>query len=135
MVRTAERVAAADRQIHPSELQALKLISLLLINLPAKKPTAPYCGPSSSSRDGSSPQQWVEKRLSDDWPIYAAFLPGILTVAGIGVTALTGSFDATLWDVADVNAFGGNVAGRPFYLLTDLFLLRCGSSAYCSMHF
>jgi tellurite resistance protein TerB len=37
MVRTAERVAAADQQIHLSELQALKLIRLLLINLPAKK--------------------------------------------------------------------------------------------------
>jgi tellurite resistance protein len=34
VVRTAERVAAADRRIHPSELGALKLIRLVMISLP-----------------------------------------------------------------------------------------------------
>ncbi len=39
VVRTAERVAAADRQIHRGELNALRLIRLLLMTLPAKRPT------------------------------------------------------------------------------------------------
>jgi tellurite resistance protein len=39
VVRTAERVAAADRQIHRGELNALKLIRLLLMTLPANRPT------------------------------------------------------------------------------------------------
>jgi len=37
VVRTAERVAAADRKIHPGELQALKLIRLILTSFPVKK--------------------------------------------------------------------------------------------------
>src|ERR1700730_13970256 len=37
VVRSAERVAAADRQIHPGELRALRLIRLIMITLPAKK--------------------------------------------------------------------------------------------------
>lgn len=37
VVRTAERVAAADRQIHRGELNALKLIRLLLMTLPNKR--------------------------------------------------------------------------------------------------
>jgi hypothetical protein len=90
-------------------LQALKLIRLLLINLPTKKPTAPSRG-ASSSVDRSLPRQWVEKRLSDDCPIYAAFLPGILTLAGIGITALTDSwFDGTFWNATGTNAIGGDV--------------------------
>jgi tellurite resistance protein len=36
VVRAAERVAAADRQIHPGELQALKLIRLVLSALPER---------------------------------------------------------------------------------------------------
>jgi tellurite resistance protein len=40
VVRTAERVAAADRQIHPGELRALKLIRLIMITLPATRPPA-----------------------------------------------------------------------------------------------
>ena len=40
VVRTAERVAAADWQIHPAELAALKLIRLFLLTLPTKKPYA-----------------------------------------------------------------------------------------------
>jgi hypothetical protein len=35
VVRTAERVAAADRKIHPGELRALKLIRLVMMTLPA----------------------------------------------------------------------------------------------------
>jgi tellurite resistance protein len=37
VVRTAERVAAADRKIHPGELQALKLIRLIMTACPVKK--------------------------------------------------------------------------------------------------
>ncbi len=40
VVRTAERVAAADRIIHPFELGALKLIRLVMIALPTRKLTA-----------------------------------------------------------------------------------------------
>ena len=36
VVRTAERVAAADRKIHPGELQALKLIRLIMTAFPVK---------------------------------------------------------------------------------------------------
>jgi tellurite resistance protein TerB len=36
VVRAAERVAAADRQIHPKELEVLKLIRLIMINLPTR---------------------------------------------------------------------------------------------------
>jgi tellurite resistance protein TerB len=43
VVRTAERVAAADRQIHPGELRALKLIRLIMITLPARRPPAAFC--------------------------------------------------------------------------------------------
>jgi tellurite resistance protein len=39
VVRTAERVAAADRKIHPGELQALKLIRLIMTAFPVKKAT------------------------------------------------------------------------------------------------
>jgi tellurite resistance protein len=38
VVRTAERVAAADRKIHPSEQQAINLIRLIMLSLPANKP-------------------------------------------------------------------------------------------------
>jgi tellurite resistance protein len=37
VVSTAERVAAADRHMHPNELQAIKLIRLIMTNLPTKK--------------------------------------------------------------------------------------------------
>jgi tellurite resistance protein len=36
VLRTAQRVAAADRQIHPGELQALELIRLIMTSLSAK---------------------------------------------------------------------------------------------------
>ena len=35
IVRTAERVAAADREFHPREQQAIKLIRLIMMTLPA----------------------------------------------------------------------------------------------------
>ena len=38
VVRAAERVAAADLQIHPREEQALKLIRLLLMTMPDRLP-------------------------------------------------------------------------------------------------
>ena len=37
VVRTAERVAAADQKIHPGELQALKLIRLIMTAFPEKR--------------------------------------------------------------------------------------------------
>jgi tellurite resistance protein TerB len=42
VVRTAERVAAADRQIHPGEVRALKLVRLIMITLPARRPSASF---------------------------------------------------------------------------------------------
>ena len=51
VVRTAERVAAADRQIHRGELHALKLIRLLLMTLPAKRPTLESRAVSSSKEE------------------------------------------------------------------------------------
>jgi tellurite resistance protein TerB len=36
VIRTAERIAAADRQIHRNELQAIKLIRLFMASLPAR---------------------------------------------------------------------------------------------------
>ena len=41
VVRTAERVAAADRQIHPGELQALELIRLILPDAAAHQKATP----------------------------------------------------------------------------------------------
>ena len=37
VVRTAERVAAADRTIHPGEEQAIKLIRLIMMSLPVRE--------------------------------------------------------------------------------------------------
>jgi tellurite resistance protein len=37
VVRTAERVTAADGQIHPSELQAIRLVRLFMASLQARK--------------------------------------------------------------------------------------------------
>ena len=39
VVRTATRIAAADRQIHFGEVRALELIRLIMINLPKEQPT------------------------------------------------------------------------------------------------
>ena len=38
VIRTAERVAAADRKIHPGELRALKLIRSIMMALPSNGP-------------------------------------------------------------------------------------------------
>ena len=38
VVRTAQRVAAADQKMHPGELQALKLIRRLMMDLPTRRP-------------------------------------------------------------------------------------------------
>jgi tellurite resistance protein len=37
VVRTGDRVAAADRRIHPAEVRALELIRLILTTLPTRK--------------------------------------------------------------------------------------------------
>ncbi len=42
VIRTAERVAAADRQIHPGEVRALKLIRLIMITLPTRRSSAAF---------------------------------------------------------------------------------------------
>jgi tellurite resistance protein len=42
VVRTAERVAAANRKIHPGELRALKLIRLIMMTLPVKEPSPAF---------------------------------------------------------------------------------------------
>lgn len=39
VIRTAERVAAADRKIHAGELRALKLIRLVMMTLPLRRPS------------------------------------------------------------------------------------------------
>jgi tellurite resistance protein len=41
VIRAAERVAAADRKIHPGELQAIKLIRLIMTTLTAMRPAVP----------------------------------------------------------------------------------------------
>jgi len=48
VVRTAERVAAADRKIHPGELQALKLIRLVMMAFPLKKACSTFVGSHST---------------------------------------------------------------------------------------
>jgi tellurite resistance protein TerB len=40
VLRVAERVAAADRGIHPAEVQALSLISLIMMTLPTERESA-----------------------------------------------------------------------------------------------
>ena len=40
VVRIAQKVAAADREIHPGELRALKLLRQIMANLPAVRTTA-----------------------------------------------------------------------------------------------
>jgi tellurite resistance protein len=37
VIRTAERVAAADRQIHPNELEAIRLVRLFMASLQARR--------------------------------------------------------------------------------------------------
>jgi tellurite resistance protein len=52
VVRTAQRVAAADKKILPSELQALRLLRRIMINLPAIWPDismATYTSPRNSA--------------------------------------------------------------------------------------
>lgn len=44
VVRTAERVAAADKKIHAGELRALKLIRLVMMTLPARRSPAALHG-------------------------------------------------------------------------------------------
>jgi tellurite resistance protein TerB len=53
LIRTAERVAAADQKIHPAELRAIKLIRLIMRSLPADKVRGTFArspiGPASPS--------------------------------------------------------------------------------------
>jgi tellurite resistance protein len=42
VVRTAERVAAADRKIHPGELRTLKLIRLIMMTLSVEEPSTAF---------------------------------------------------------------------------------------------
>ena len=50
VVRTAERVAAADRKIHPSEDKAISLIRLIMMSLPANSRSR-CCSPSADACD------------------------------------------------------------------------------------
>ena len=69
VLRTAERVAAADGKIHPAELQALKLIRSIMTSLSAKGPPirlrtydAPGC---EANSDPALTQKDAERRFSD----------------------------------------------------------------------
>jgi hypothetical protein len=48
----------------------------------------------SEARQGDCPGEPAKCRLTDDWPIYAAFLPMVVIVIGIGATIF---FGATSW--------------------------------------
>ena len=69
VLRTAERVAAADGKIHPAELQALKLIRLVIKSLSAKGPPIRLrtCDPPSCEAcfDTALTQKDPEGRFSD----------------------------------------------------------------------
>jgi hypothetical protein len=41
----------------------------------------------------------------DDWIVYAAFLPALLTVAGIGATAAIAWRNQALWNAVTLSAF------------------------------
>ena len=41
LIRMAERVATADEQLHPREVQAIRLLHLIMTNLPAPKLVSP----------------------------------------------------------------------------------------------
>ena len=43
VVRVADRVAAADGEIHPGELRALRLIRMIMMTLPSKRSRAVFC--------------------------------------------------------------------------------------------
>lgn len=63
----------------------------------------------SKRKHGGSPGRSIENRLADDWPIYLAFLPAVLTSAAIGITAAFALGTASPWhrsptDAADVKA-------------------------------
>jgi tellurite resistance protein len=55
VVRTAERVAAADRKIHPSEEKAISLIRLIMMSLPANKSLAVLSLSADAWRPGLRP--------------------------------------------------------------------------------
>ena len=79
VVRTAQRVAAADQKIHPGELQALKLIQRLLISLPVCGPrinTTPITSLQKSMECFGTPETSVEKTLSNE--LVRSFFPSLL---------------------------------------------------------
>ena len=43
----------------------------------------------------------------DEWLVYAAFLPVLLTLTGIGVTTVIASHNQALWHVAGAGAIPG----------------------------
>jgi hypothetical protein len=52
--------------------------------------------------------QLPSKPRYDDWLVYAAFLPGLLTLAAIGVTAAIAWHSQTLWNVAAASPIRGD---------------------------
>jgi tellurite resistance protein TerB len=60
VVRTAERVAAADRQIYAGELRVLKLIRLIMVTLPVTR-----CAPSQHDDDARTRNARWELDRSD----------------------------------------------------------------------
>jgi tellurite resistance protein len=79
VLRTAERVAAADRQIHPCELQALELLRLIMTDLSAKglpsRSRACDGGGCESNSDASNINEHLTERVSGSklrWPYQGA---------------------------------------------------------------
>ena len=48
--------------------------------------------------------QFLSKTRYDDWIVYAALLPALLTVTGIGVTAALAWHNQALWHAATLSA-------------------------------
>ena len=70
VMRTAERVAAADRKIHPGELHALKLIRRVMMNLPAGRPDSDTARP-QSQRSASECRHCGAVLISPVWSVSA----------------------------------------------------------------
>jgi hypothetical protein len=51
----------------------------------------------SRRRHGGSPGEPVGNRLTDDWPVYVAFLPAVLASAAIGIAAALALGTASSW--------------------------------------
>ena len=52
--------------------------------------------------------QFLSETRYDDWIVYAALLPALLTVTGIGVTAALAWHNQALWHAATLSAIQGD---------------------------